>query len=395
MKLRVCFIILFFMFFMVQLIFAQPESNFNLYGNGARAAGMGYAFTGLADDATAISWNPAGLTQLMSMEASVVGRFGFGSWDLELPGLDQQPDLETGSNFNLNFASFVMPFKLGDNNLVGGLAYRRVYDSNFNLTAKFEGETLFETEITGGVSAISPSVGFQLNDMFSLGATLNFLMGGTESDWGEDNESEDYSGTAIELGALVKPTPQLSFGVNVKLPFTLEVDGSGEEAGYSYDYNYELDFPMFFDLGAAFRATENLTLAADYRIHPIDKIENEDGDPIFDEDLDVTGNSLHIGLEYMMQAGESMMPLRLGFYTYPTSYFESDLDSDEPSQVMGNGFSAGIGLIMGNLIFDAAFEYIPLSYSQVFYDGVDYYDTDWTQKDFRVTLGAVLHLGQK
>jgi long-subunit fatty acid transport protein len=381
---------------MVQMSFAQPESNFNLYGNGARAAGMGYAFTGLADDATAISWNPAGLTQLMSMEASVVGRFGFGSWDIEFPGLDVQPDVETGSNFNLNFASFVMPFKVSDFNVVGGIAYRRVYDSNFNLTVKYEGETAFETEITGGVSAIAPSVGFQLNEMLSLGATLNFLMGSTESDYGEgENNTEDYSGTAIELGALIKPTPQLSFGVNVKLPFTVEMEGSGETEGFEYDYDDELHFPMFFDLGAAFRATENLTLAADYRIHPVDKIEDEDDDPIFDEDLDVTGNSLHIGLEYLMQAGESVMPLRLGFYTYPSSYFESSLDGGDPEQVIGNGFSAGIGLIMGNLIFDAAFEYIPLSYTEVFFDGLDYYDMDWTQKDFRITLGAVLHLGQK
>ena len=49
--------------------------NFNLTGAGARAAGMGGAFIGVADDATAIVWNPAGLTQLHHPEASVVTRF--------------------------------------------------------------------------------------------------------------------------------------------------------------------------------------------------------------------------------------------------------------------------------------------------------------------------------
>ena len=53
--------------------------SFTLNGNGARAAGMGNAFVGVADDATAISWNAAGLTQLYSMEASLIGRFSFGS----------------------------------------------------------------------------------------------------------------------------------------------------------------------------------------------------------------------------------------------------------------------------------------------------------------------------
>ncbi len=91
---------------------------------------MGYAFTGLADDATAISWNPAGLTQLMSMEASVIGKLGFGSLSTDYSEFN--PETEVGSSFNLNFASFVIPFKLSDFNLVGGIAYRRIY----NLTEK-------------------------------------------------------------------------------------------------------------------------------------------------------------------------------------------------------------------------------------------------------------------
>ena len=38
------------------------------YGIGPRAIGMGSAFTGLADDASAVYWNPAGLSQLSSYE---------------------------------------------------------------------------------------------------------------------------------------------------------------------------------------------------------------------------------------------------------------------------------------------------------------------------------------
>jgi len=43
--------------------FAVSESGvvFLLISPGARAAGMGEAFVGLADDATAVYWNPAGL----------------------------------------------------------------------------------------------------------------------------------------------------------------------------------------------------------------------------------------------------------------------------------------------------------------------------------------------
>jgi UDP-N-acetylmuramyl pentapeptide phosphotransferase/UDP-N-acetylglucosamine-1-phosphate transferase len=106
--------------------FCLAQDNFNLAGNGARAAGMGYAFTGLADDATAISWNAAGLTQLQNMEASVVARLGFGSASYDYPagiGIDQW-DVETQSKFQFNFASFVVPFAAGSRNIVAGVAYR-------------------------------------------------------------------------------------------------------------------------------------------------------------------------------------------------------------------------------------------------------------------------------
>jgi len=42
-------------------------------GSGARAYGMGGAFLARADDATAASWNPAGLSYLRVPELSLVG----------------------------------------------------------------------------------------------------------------------------------------------------------------------------------------------------------------------------------------------------------------------------------------------------------------------------------
>ncbi len=48
----------------------QPGA-FLTYGAGARAMAMGRAFTGLADDATAVYWNPAGLSALSQNQAIV------------------------------------------------------------------------------------------------------------------------------------------------------------------------------------------------------------------------------------------------------------------------------------------------------------------------------------
>ena len=50
----------------------EISSSLNPVGSGARATGMGGAFIAVADDATAASWNPAGLVQLEKPEFSLV-----------------------------------------------------------------------------------------------------------------------------------------------------------------------------------------------------------------------------------------------------------------------------------------------------------------------------------
>lgn len=47
---------------------ARVAAPFLKIGQGARAAGMGEAFTAVADDSTAIFWNPAGLAQITKVE---------------------------------------------------------------------------------------------------------------------------------------------------------------------------------------------------------------------------------------------------------------------------------------------------------------------------------------
>src|SRR6266513_1931393 len=54
--------------------FAYPQVQLDLsLGSGARALGMGGAFLARPDDATAATWNPAGLSYLRNPEVSIVG----------------------------------------------------------------------------------------------------------------------------------------------------------------------------------------------------------------------------------------------------------------------------------------------------------------------------------
>jgi long-subunit fatty acid transport protein len=358
---------------------------------------MGYAFTGLADDATAISWNSAGLTQLQQMEASVVGRFGFGSASYDYPsgiGIDQW-DVETQSNFQFNFASFIVPFSAGARNIVAGVAYRNVYDFSQYYKEMVSGDAAFNllgyeeyiSDDIGGVNAISPALAVQVTDIFSVGGAANILMGSYEfkesyDGFEEDPVSLDFSGVSFDIGALVQPSPMFSIGANFNLPHSLTWKMEGSEL--------DMKIPFFWSLGAAFRATDVLTILFDYRNRSWSNTEAEvEGENIEEFFGFQDANSFHVGLEYLASAGDSFVPIRIGYNTVPqllTDYYEESITA--------HNFTAGVGLILGKVILDAAFEFQRLSYVEYQYTSATLEeDVVFNQNNFRITIGGVLHLG--
>ncbi len=382
--------------------------SFTLNGNGARAAGMGYAFVGVADDATAISWNAAGLAQLYSMEASAIGRFSFGGLTTDFQTLDYE--IERSSSFKLNFASFVIPFSAGDYNIVGGVAYRNIYDFtqvNENKVTFDDGSSFDWTDDEdGGVNAITPALAIQLSDIISFGAAVNILMGDytnkySDSDGFNSETNVDYSGLNVDLSTLIKPTPQFSIGANFSLPHTLTFEGKDEEDTWTT----ERKVPLFFSIGAAIRATDNFTIAADYRNRPwsnseVEKytengFDYENPNDLFDEYPDA--NSFHVGLEYLIETGKNFVPVRLGFYTLPTTSREPinpdipDQESEDTEQISYNAITAGLGIVMQTVIIDASYEYIFGTYTGFYEDGRP---VDYNYSDSKITVGVTVHLGK-
>jgi long-chain fatty acid transport protein len=389
-----------------QHLFAQ---SFTLNGNGARAAGMGYAFVGVADDATAISWNAAGLTQLYSMEASVIGRFSFGSLSTDYQTFNW--DVERSSSFKLNFASFIVPFSAGDYNIVGGVAYRNIFDftqkNENNLYDEFNNTFDFTEEEDGGINAVTPALAIQLSDIISFGAALNILMGDytykySDSDGSESETNVDYSGLNVDLSTLIKPTPQFAIGANFSLPHTITFDAKDE----TDTWTTERKVPLFFSIGAAVKATDNFTIAADYRNRPwssseVEKYtqngeEWEDPNQYFSEYPDA--NSFHVGLEYLIDAGKSFIPVRAGFYTIPTIDREAanvGQDEEDADQISYNAITAGVGIVMSTVIIDASYEYIFGTYVGDYEDvAAGERAVDYTYSDNKITIGVTVHLGK-
>ena len=112
-------------------IFSAPLPS----GSGARALGLSGAFTALADDATAASWNPAGLIQLERPEASVVFRAGWENQEHRSSSADFLASQDDFESRNLNYFSVVYPFRTSSRNAVFALNYQEAYDFTQRFTA--------------------------------------------------------------------------------------------------------------------------------------------------------------------------------------------------------------------------------------------------------------------
>ena len=114
-------------------VFSAPLPS----GSGARALGLAGAFTALADDATAASWNPAGLVQLERPEASAVYRYSRENNRHYSSDTSFTVGENDFSSHNLNYLSLVYPFRLKpiQRNAVISLNYQEAYDFTQQFTA--------------------------------------------------------------------------------------------------------------------------------------------------------------------------------------------------------------------------------------------------------------------
>src|SRR5574340_274737 len=128
-------------------------------GSGARAYGMGGAFLARADDATAASWNPAGLSYLRLPEVTVVGVVN--RIDQERPGVEgvvRQTDRFRGQN--ADFAAFTWPVAIRGRGGAVQLSYQRAisYDGNRDIQEFKQG-----TAGAGSSASAAPSL-FRTDD---------------------------------------------------------------------------------------------------------------------------------------------------------------------------------------------------------------------------------------
>ena len=360
-------------------------------GSGARAFGMGGAFLARADDATAASWNPAGLSYLRRPEFSVSG----GRTSFSRGPLDEEPtDVFLG--YSPDFLAFTYPLSSG----ALQLSYQRVFSFRGDRTIQRETNTFF-TEGSGGYDVLALGGGFRMGRSVRIGATINYWANGYSQRRERDplvgnrttEQDIDYdidSGINFNLGVMWTPVESLNFGLVGKTPFTAILDlrrfrQDERPADPPTDpptivtttnaaerSDVLIDFPGAVGVGVSWRPTSPLTLSADYtrtfwsqgRIRNFflldPTLQTGEAPPPTEyrelpyptlDDLDQTDTQqFRLGVEYVLLAGPLKIPLRAGVFT-DRQYFRDQ--NGEPPTFWG--LTAGTGVSFGPLMIDFAY----------------------------------------
>jgi long-chain fatty acid transport protein len=379
-------------------------NGLNLNGFGARASAMGGAFVGLADDYTAVFWNPAGLA-LIKMPT-----FGL-SGDILMPkgsyGFANPPyaeySMETKSKkYPAGLLGYFQP--IGENVVVGVGAYTlsglgAAWD-NTGLEAALVAPyptSVFTPAITPskwesfiGSITVAPSIAVKLSEMLYIGATFNINYGFFKTDqWGTytvvpmeppvlvnlGQQTLDVKGWGFgaTFGVLVKPADWISIGgtfrtqSKINLKGTTEIENLGLLGFPESESDTEMSVvsPMWLAGGVALKPVKGLTLTFDAQYtnwSKLDEIAVTFGDPEWsfhlEEDAALLLNwknktQLRFGAEYDF----GCIAIRGGYYYDPAPAPDETLNILTPSFTY-NSVIGGFGYKSGNFQIDLAVEYL-------------------------------------
>ena len=259
---------------------------------GARALGMGGAYTAIADDGSAAYWNPAGITQVKAGLACQGGVRG--NWQTLDAIAKQDPSLVDG-NFGFVGAAGLTFEHLA----INGVTKLEVGEVTSGITARIN-------RTTAGTLTLAT----ECTELLALGVNAKYLsLEGKTITAGGSTETRG-NGLAADLGALVKVGKLVRVGAVVKDYSLTKMKLNGDP--------YEL--PTRLVLGGAVKVPLlGMVIAADLET-PL----RGEGDPVF-----------HVGLE---QPFLGILLLRAGGYQEADKF----------------NLTAGAGLKLGPVLLDVA-----------------------------------------
>lgn len=272
---------------------------FLLISPGARSAGMGEAFVAVANDASAVFWNPAGLAYQNGKQIT----FMHANW---LPGLT--------SDIFYEFLAYRMSIEG-----VGTIGFNVVYlDLGEQTRTDEQGNEL--EKFSSNEFAVSASYGATVTDDLAMGVTLRYIRSNL-SKFGAGSEigSGQASVFAFDVGLLY------TFPFHSrKLLWGLNISNMGPKIAYIDEAQAD-PLPTNFKTGIAYKLVDQkynkLTLAADINKLLVTPHGDKPADPFYqalitswyDESLqrELDKITRSIGMEYWYS---DLIALRAGYY---------------------------------------------------------------------------------
>ena len=377
-------------------------SSPNPVGSGARAIGMGGAFIAVADDATAASWNPAGLTQLRKPEFSFAYSYFRRREDFRVSDHPEATGSSVVSNDDLNYLSIAYPFKLFQRNMIVSLNYQLLYEFNkqLNMFVKdtnsgYSLEQKLHYRQEGKLRTLSPAYAIQVTPRLSLGVTFNWWTdnlfwrngwqtdsvvkgytfssrrSGTEFNLHYHERYYDFTGFNMNLGFLWHANRMVTIGGVLKTPFTAHVkhkqqneiirhypDLTITKDSHYLRENVRLRMPLSFGFGIALRFSDTFTMSLDayhtqWSKFIIDDSSGARRSPItgkFTRDSHVAGTTqVRLGAEYLFILTNTVIPVRGGLF------YDPEPADNHPADFWG--ITLGTGASIKNAVFDIAYQY--------------------------------------
>lgn len=388
------------------IIAEQSRTAISIQGTGARAVGLGGAFIALADDASAVSFNPAGLAQLLSPEFSLVAESrqrqqSFSRFKSADKDFDDSTLKDTA--FHPLFFSATVPFRPSGRNAAVTFSYQRLLDFDFNaernLTFRSTATPGTSRHITnsvaqkGSIDVYSLAVGLELTPRLLAGVSINLWRGqwsfdsrqtvadsGSVYDIIQDNQ---FRGVNLNAGLLWR-SKYLNMGLTYRSGFRSEYtfggrytvldDQGGQVVQPAQDGMLDLNWPETIGFGLAYKPSDRLTFTYDsvktrwsgatfrgsFVTHDPSGGDLQDlsldGANFFDflkssRTTDTTDR--RGGMEWIAFLGDSVViPVRVGMFREP----QPSVDRVTGQQRVLKGYSIGFGLKYRSVTMDLAFK---------------------------------------